>query len=120
MTSRARTVHKGHVGSVGVSGMLAGQGEEVDVIAALRAPRGAVVGTQADNIRDMDVRGRRSNGGRRGEQIGTARLTDDLVREIRRLYATGAYSQHKLARDLGVSRGSVCDVVIGRRWTHVH
>jgi hypothetical protein len=43
-------------------------------------------------------------------------LTPDLVREIRRLYATGKYNKTYVARLVGVPRGAVYKVLNGYSW----
>lgn len=48
-----------------------------------------------------------------------ARLTDDLVREIRILHASGIMTQAEIARKLMVGKATVNHVVCGRTWTHV-
>lgn len=54
-----------------------------------------------------------------GERIHTAKLTEDVVREIRRLYATGEYSYRELGDLYGVSRDTIGDVVTRKSWYHV-
>jgi hypothetical protein len=54
----------------------------------------------------------------RGEKHPKARLTADLVVEIRARYATGP-NVSALAREYGISRGTIHDLVAGRTWTHV-
>lgn len=46
-------------------------------------------------------------------------LTPDAVREIRRMYATGDYSQKDLAQRFGVSGKSVCHIVRRKTWANV-
>ncbi|WPH57654.1 hypothetical protein [Mycobacterium phage WXIN] len=43
-------------------------------------------------------------------------LMPDDVREIRRLYETGSYSQIALARKFGVSGKAVCHIVHRKTW----
>lgn len=52
-----------------------------------------------------------------GENNGMALLTDDKVREIRRL--NGSMSGAAIARRFGVSPGCVYGVLNGSRWAHV-
>lgn len=59
--------------------------------------------------------GLRSN---RGERHPGARLTDDAVRDIRRLASAGQ-THDALSEQFGVSRRQVNDVVRGRSWSHV-
>jgi hypothetical protein len=54
-----------------------------------------------------------------GEAHGRAKLTEDLVLEIRSLFATGLYSLRKLAAEYKVDRGTITQVVIRRTWTHI-
>lgn len=54
----------------------------------------------------------------RGERIGTARLTERLVVEIRARLA-GGESHGSIARDYGVSRPTITQINLGKRWGHV-
>ena len=54
----------------------------------------------------------------RGEKNNFAKLTEDIVREIRFRYRAGE-SQKGLAGEYGVSRASVCLIVGGKTWAHV-
>lgn len=73
------------------------------------------LGTLADNNRDRSEKGR----GRENRQWGSdnpgARLTWDLVREIRRLYAEGV-SQGKLAKQFGVNQPQISRIVRNLSW----
>jgi hypothetical protein len=53
-----------------------------------------------------------------GSAVGTSKLTEDLVREMRRLRAEG-WSTGKLARRYAVSRATVCYACNGRTWKDV-
>ncbi len=67
--------------------------------------------THAENMRDAVDHGTSP----KGERHGQAKLTDDDVREIRRLNETGI-SGRKIAQRFGVSRWSVQDILSGRNW----
>lgn len=68
------------------------------------------LGTHAQNMRDMRDKDRgRAN----------AKLTPDIVREMRRRYADGTASQNDLASEFSVSLRVVRDVVLGLAWQHV-
>lgn len=54
----------------------------------------------------------------RGTKHPNAKLTEDDVREIRRLSANGL-SQRKLAAQFGVSRGTIEPILKGETWKHV-
>lgn len=56
---------------------------------------------------------------RRGEQSGTAKLTEDDVREIRRAYAAGEGSQRAIADWFGIEQTAVSQIVRRVRWAHV-
>jgi hypothetical protein len=55
----------------------------------------------------------------RGERNGSAKLADDDVREIRRIYAEGGTSQQNLAERFGVDRGLISGIVRRKRWQHI-
>lgn len=83
-------------------------------------PRHVQPGTQVENLEDARSKGRmRPPAARRGEANPFAKLTDQTVRRIRAMYATGHYTQREVAEKLGTTRASVCDVVTRRRWRHV-
>lgn len=77
-------------------------------------PDHLLVGTPADNMRDKVERMRHTF----GERVNTVRLTEDEVREIRRLSREG-WSQHPLARRFGVARVTIQTIVTGKNWKHV-
>lgn len=75
-------------------------------------------GTHTDNMRDMHAKGRwRVIKDRKGEANGLSRLTEEAVREIRRL--RGDITQVELARRYGVSQSAISLVHLGKAWTHV-
>ncbi len=99
-------------------------------------PEHLTPGTPAQNVRDAVWRGRmrRINDlspgvpgqdkcpparHARGERVGSARLTAEAVREIRRLYATGEVNQDTLAERFNVHQTTISIVVLRKRWHHV-
>ena len=54
----------------------------------------------------------------RGEHPHRAKLTEENVRDIRKLRAEGL-SQHQIGKRFGVSRTAVHDIEIGKNWKHV-
>lgn len=80
-------------------------------------------GTRKDNARDYKIRGDHSTPRRyvvfRGSRNGQAKLTEELVVEIRRRHARGEASVSRLAREYGMSSGSMGLVVRGILWKHV-
>ena len=80
-------------------------------------PEHLVLGTHADNMRDMKDRGR---GGVphptcRGENHPQAKLTEDLVREIR----SSTETRNAIATRLGVSPATIKAIRTGRMWKHI-
>lgn len=71
------------------------------------------VGTQRDNIADMDAKGRRANF--KGEASPTARLTDDDVRAIR----ADTRKQKYIAEDYGVSAKQISNIKTRYSWSHI-
>lgn len=87
------------------------------------------LGTAGDNTRDMFAKGRESRGDRhwtrlhpekmfRGEANHNARLTTMAVRDIRERTAQGAH-RSELAREYGVTRQTIKQVVLRKSWAHV-
>lgn len=80
-------------------------------------PRHLFVGTQRENIADRDRKGRCRARGPAGERNGRAKLTVEMVLEIRR-QAPGC-SQRALANKFGVSQAAVRLIVIRKNWAHL-
>lgn len=64
------------------------------------------------NSTDRNLRRRTA----RGERSGQSKLTSRQVRTIRRLYATGGYTQEELAEMNGVSQSTISLVVLRKVW----
>ena len=87
------------------------------------------IGTSAENTADRHAKGRTASGERsgatlhpermaRGEKNGCAILTEDLVREIRRLVGTGL-TRKEVGERLGINAPTVYAVAARRLWRHV-
>ena len=80
-------------------------------------------GTLADNMADMVRKGRGGTGSPKGTNAGIknhfARLTEDGVRGIREDYASGTYSQSRLARKYDVAQSQISMVVNRKTWAHI-
>ncbi len=71
-------------------------------------------GTQADNVRDMQRRGRERKAS--GETHGRSKLTQAQVEEIRARYAAKELSQEKLGKEYGLSQVSIGKIVNGKSY----
>jgi len=84
------------------------------------------IGTNKENVADMVAKRRQGLTGRyssekraRGKAIGVSKLTEEQVKEIRRLYATGKFSQRDIGNKFGVTNQQICYIVNRRVWTHI-
>jgi hypothetical protein len=73
------------------------------------------LGTNEDNIRDKIAKGRSAM----GELAGKAKLTNVLVREMRRRFDAGEINQVDAAREYGVSFATSHNVLRHKTWKHV-
>jgi hypothetical protein len=71
------------------------------------------LGDSLANARDMVAKGRST----RGTRHALARLTEEDVLEIRRLWALGGQTLSELARQFATTKGNVSQIVRGKRWT---
>lgn len=78
-------------------------------------PKHLLIGTHADNMRDMVERGRQARN--RGEKSGSAKLTDAQVAEIRATYIVRSreFGTPSLARKFNVTRGQISHIINNRR-----
>jgi len=77
------------------------------------------VGTQSDNVADMDRRGRRVRRGAVGIRNGSAKLTPDAVQRMRALHRDGQMTYVELAREFGVSETTVHRTLTRRNWANI-
>jgi hypothetical protein len=78
-------------------------------------PEHLFLGTHADNMADKVAKGR----GAMGERQGAAKVTDDIVREIRERHSAGGISRKQLAREYGLSRNATRSIILRLTWRHV-
>ena len=104
-----------------------------DICGSLRSERhhvdGNVYNNDVTNIRflcrkhHMEVDQRRmwssKEGYRRGTEAPTAKLTEEQVLEIRRLYATGNYTITVLGEMFGINYRTVSQIKRRESWTHI-
>lgn len=77
------------------------------------------LGTPLVNVRDMDRKGRRRTVTQHGTKHKLAKLDDDAVRKIRRLYAAGGHTHQGLADQFGVAKSLIARIITGDSWPHV-
>lgn len=65
-------------------------------------------------MRDMRLKGRL-----KGEKAGRAKLSEEQVREIRVLYATGDYTYRSLGKKYGVNKTPIGYIIKRINWSHV-
>lgn len=80
-------------------------------------PQHLYLGTQKDNARDRQVRGRNNafKNGFKGEANGASKLTELQVKEILKDQRTHA----TIAVNYGVSRQQISDIKAGKRWAYL-
>lgn len=77
------------------------------------------LGTHQDNMRDRNIKGRTAKqSGRTNARKRNASklLTDQQILEIRRRYIPGQVTQIELAKEYGISKRFLWDIVTRRRW----
>jgi hypothetical protein len=74
-------------------------------------------GTDLDNVRDMDAKGRRRTVTARGEAHANAKLTLEQVQAIKDAIC-GGETQRSIADRFGVSLSTVNHINTGRRWSY--
>lgn len=94
-------------------------------------PGHLIGGTTYQNAMDARIRGHRPMAKRYipprtpvpgkayGRGVYTARMDEDRVRELRRIYAAGGESTRRLAQRFGVSKSQVHVIITGESWAHV-
>jgi hypothetical protein len=92
-------------------------------------PSHLFLGTQLDNARDRQAKGRNGvkkgdrawwpNRPLRGSKNGRAKLTEAAVLDIRRAYRMGTVTQRELALRHGVDPSLISEILAGKRWAHV-
>ena len=94
-------------------------------------PTHLFLGTNADNMRDRNRKGRTAYGNKngaythpervlRGEHTGRAKLTERQVRRIRTTYRQESESTYALASRFGVGQTTVKHILHRDTWRHVH
>jgi hypothetical protein len=81
------------------------------------------LGTVKDNVDDMRAKGRDNYRGPinpyKGPRPWSAKLTEEQVREMRRLFATGKWTKKALSERYGLHHVTVIGILRGDFWKHV-
>ncbi len=72
------------------------------------------IGTQRENILDMNKKGRQA----RGEWNGNSTFSEDEIRSIRTRYSNGE-TQKEIGATFGVRQTTISRIVTGRSWKHI-
>ena len=75
------------------------------------------LGTYGDNMKDMWDKSRHYR--RLGKENVWAKLTEDIVRQLRDEWQTKPFNMSQKARDLGIHMSTVERVVKGQTWKHL-
>lgn len=81
-------------------------------------PAHLFLGTHADNLSDMDAKGRRARGDRvsnKGVEHGRVKITENDVLAIRAAHMT----HRALAKQYGLGRSQIARIRSGKQWTHI-
>lgn len=73
-------------------------------------------GTRKENLDDAKRKGRTAKGANRG----AAKLNDEQVREIKRLYVPRKVGCYQLADKFGVTEMTIHKIISGKTWTHIN
>ncbi len=82
-------------------------------------PAHLFLGTNTDNVRDMDAKGRRVNNQPKGSAHGSAKLNEAKAAEIFALVRSRQMTQRAVAKRFGVCFSTVNHINTGRLWSHV-
>lgn len=75
--------------------------------------------TKSENLlHSYNVLGR-ANGGVIGDKHHKAKLSNDDIVKIRRLYTSGKYTQKQLSKMFGVAQTNISNIVIKTGWKHI-
>ena len=77
-------------------------------------PQHLFIGTPSDNMVDMHKKGRANR--LKGENHPNSTLTWEIVRKLRKEWATGLYRNNELANKFGLCGGHVSLIVRGKLW----
>lgn len=84
-------------------------------------------GTSADNVHDMEQKGRQGrrgwtfklSGHSQGSKNPASKLTEAQITDIRELIATDRWTQSELGQLFGVTQATISKIKLGKKWSHV-
>lgn len=76
-------------------------------------------GTHVENVKETTLKGRHRTNPVRGEENAEAKLTEEIVREMRRMWHSKEKTGAWLANHFGVTRSNVSMIVNRKTWTHI-
>lgn len=85
-------------------------------------PKHLEIGTQKDNVHDTLNRGRGGNwytSKNRGRENGQAKLNEEMVRKIRSMWVFRKVTMKMIAKELGITKNAVANVMSGHVWSWV-
>lgn len=86
-------------------------------------PKHLFAGTRSDNMKDAANKGRIYKVPKeklaRGEKVGGSKLTEQIVRQIRKEYVPGKVTYDDLAEKYGVHKKNIMRAIKGKQWAHV-
>lgn len=82
-------------------------------------PAHTFIGTRADNCDDKMKKGRHNYRTHHGSKHGMAKVTEEIVREMRSMYAARTATQTGLAERFGLTQATVWAILHRKTWAHV-
>jgi hypothetical protein len=80
-------------------------------------PNHIFLGTSADNVHDMENKGRSKHPN--GSKNGMAKISEENALEIRRLYATGQYNFSQLSKLYPINDWMIASIIYGKNWKNI-
>lgn len=77
------------------------------------------IGTNLENVRDMDSKGRRVVVAKKGSDHVNSVLNEQQVREIVQKHRINKVPQNQLSKDYGVCNATINHIFTGRLWAHL-
>ena len=84
-------------------------------------PTHMMLGTHKSNTADMLIKNRqkKKHTAARGEGNGKSKLSEENIRDIRKIYAAKIMNQYELAVKFGVTQPTIGHIVRNETWRHV-